>query len=94
MAFAALKESTLVLVDAVKNPEMQSEIALHIQTKFGLKVEKILLRPSGQEFYAQIHVELDRNMNLEKANELMAKVRESVMAEFETEDTVIIPKPV
>jgi hypothetical protein len=33
-------------------------------------------------------------MNLEKANELMAKVRESVMAEFETEDTVIIPKPV
>lgn len=94
MAFTALKESTLVLVDAVKNPEMQSEIALHIQTRFGLKVEKILLRPSGQEFYAQIHVELDRNMNLEKANELMAKIRESVMKEFETEDTVIIPKPV
>lgn len=94
MAFAALKESALVLVDAVKNPEMQAEIARHIQVKFGLRVEKILLRPSGQEFYAQIHVELDRNMNLEKANELMTKIRESIMSEFQTEDTVIIPKPV
>jgi divalent metal cation (Fe/Co/Zn/Cd) transporter len=83
-----------VLVDAVKNPEMQAEMAQHIQSKFGLKVEKILLRPSGQEFFAQVHVELDRNMSLEKANELMARIRESVMQEFQTEDTVVIPKPV
>ncbi len=94
MAFTALKESALVLVDAVKNPELQTEIALYIQSKFSLKVEKILLRPSGQEFYAQVHVELDRNMSLEKANELMAKIRESIMTEFQTEDTVVIPKPV
>lgn len=94
MAFTALKESALVLVDAVKNPEMQAEMVQHIQSKFGLKVEKILLRPSGQEFFAQVHIELDRNMSLEKANELMARIRESVMQEFQTEDTVVIPKPV
>jgi cation diffusion facilitator family transporter len=94
MAFTALKESALVLVDAVKNPEMQAEMTLHIEKKFNVRVEKILLRPAGQEFYAQVHVELDRNMSLDKANELMSKIRASVMSEFDTEDTVIIPKPV
>jgi divalent metal cation (Fe/Co/Zn/Cd) transporter len=94
MAFAALKESALILVDAVRNPEMQAEITRFVETKFNVKVEKILLRPTGQEFYAQIHVELDKNMSLEKANQLMANIRSSVISEFETEDTVIIPRPV
>lgn len=94
MAFTALRESTLVLVDAVKNPELQAQMAAHIETRFHVKVEKILLRPSGQEFYAQVHVELDKNMSLEQANEVLAKIRASLIEEFDTEDSVVIPRPV
>ncbi len=94
MAFTALKESALVLIDAVKNPEMQAEMTRYIEAKFNVKVEKILLRPTGQEFYAQIHVELNKNMSLNDANDIMAKIRLSVISKFETEDTVVIPKPV
>jgi len=94
MAYTALKESTLVLVDAVKNPELQERIANHIQTKFNVKVEKILLRPVGREFSAQVHVELDRNMTLEKAHEMLTMIRKSVLEDFKAEDAVIIPKPV
>jgi ferrous-iron efflux pump FieF len=94
MAFTALKESALVLIDAVKNPEMQAEMTRYIEAKFNVKVEKILLRPAGQEFYAQIHVELNKNMSLNDANDIMAKIRLSVISKFETEDTVVIPKPV
>lgn len=94
MAFSALKESALVLVDAVKNPELQAQMAEHIQSKYNVKVEKILLRPVGQDFFAQIHIELDRNMTLDQANELITKIRESLIKEFQTEDAVVVPKPV
>jgi cation diffusion facilitator family transporter len=94
MAFSALKESALVLVDAVRNPELQAQMAEHIQSKYNVKVEKVLLRPVGQDFFAQIHIELDRNMTLDQANELIAKIRESLIKEFQTEDPVVIPKPV
>jgi ferrous-iron efflux pump FieF len=94
MAFTALKESTLVLIDAVKNPELQEQIARFIVAKYNLRVEKILLRPVGQDFYAQIHVELGKDMTLEQANDAMAKIRESLIQEFQLEDPVIVAKPV
>lgn len=94
MAFSALKESALVLVDAVRNPELQAQMAEHIQSRYNVKVEKILLRPIGQDFFAQVHIELDRNMTLDQADELMAKIRESLIKEFQTEDAVVVPKPV
>jgi cation diffusion facilitator family transporter len=94
MAATAFKESTLVLIDAVKNPELQDEMTRYIESNFNVKVEKILLRPLGQDFSAQVHVELDRNLSLEKVHEILTRIRSSVMSEFKTEDAVVIPKPV
>jgi cation diffusion facilitator family transporter len=94
MASTALKESALVLVDAVKNPELQDRMTRYIEANFKVKVEKVLLRPAGSDFYAQVHVELDKAMSLEKANDILASIRASVIKEFETEDAVVIPKPV
>jgi cation diffusion facilitator family transporter len=94
MASTALKESALVLVDAVKNPELQSRMVRHIESGFRLRVEKVLLRPAGSDFYAQVHVELDKNMSLEQANRVLASIRSSLLKEFEMEDVVVIPKPV
>jgi divalent metal cation (Fe/Co/Zn/Cd) transporter len=83
MAYTAFKESTLVLIDGVKNPKLQQEIAMHIENKFNVRVEKILLRPLGRDFSAQVHIELDRNMTLDK-----------LIEDFKVEDPVVIPKPV
>lgn len=94
MAYTAFKESTLVLIDAVRNPELQQTIANHLKAKFDVKVEKILLRPIGRNFSAQVHVELDRTMTLEKANEILTLIRKSVLEDFKAEDAIIIPKPV
>ena len=93
MAYTAFKESTLVLVDAVRNPELQQQITNHIENKFNVRVEKILLRPVGREFSAQVHVELDRNMTLDRAHEILTKIRKSLLEDFNAEDAVIIPKP-
>lgn len=94
MAYTAFKESTLVLVDAVRNPELQQQIANHLENKFNVRIEKILLRPVGREFSAQVHVELDRTMTLENAHEILSKIRKSVLEDFKADDAVIIPKPV
>jgi divalent metal cation (Fe/Co/Zn/Cd) transporter len=94
MAYTAFKESTLVLIDGVRNPELQQTITNHIQNKFNVRVEKILLRPVGREFSAQVHVQLDKNMTLDRAHETLTQIRQSVIDEFKTEDAIIIPKPV
>ncbi|HJS67996.1 MAG TPA: cation diffusion facilitator family transporter [Nitrososphaera sp.] len=94
MAYTAFRESTLVLIDGVKNPELQQEITLHIEKKFNVRVEKILLRPLGQNFSAQVHIELDRNMTLDKAHETLTSIRNSLIEDFKVEDSVVIPKPV
>lgn len=94
MASTALKESALVLVDAVKNPELQSRMVRHIESGFKVRVEKVLLRPAGPDFYAQVHVELDKAMSLEQANGILAGIRSSLIKEFEMEDVVVIPKPI
>lgn len=94
MAYTAFRESTLVLVDAVTNPELQQRMVSHIENKFGVRVEKILLRPLGREFSAQVHVELDRNMTLEKVHERLTLIRKSVLEDFKAEDAVIVPKPI
>jgi cation diffusion facilitator family transporter len=94
MAYTAFKESTLVLIDGVRNPELQQEITAHIEKKFNVRVEKILLRPLGRDFSAQVHIEFDRNMTLDKAHETMTSIRNSLIEDFKIEDPVVIPKPV
>lgn len=94
MAYTAFRESTLVLVDAVKNPEMQQEITEHIEKTFGVQVEDVLIRPLGTAFSAQVHVRLDKSMTLDKALDILERIRKSVEQEFKTEETVVIPSPV
>ena len=94
MAYTALRESTLVLVDAVRSPELQQRMTDHIEKKFNIRVEKILLRPVGRAFSAQVHVELDRSMSLDNAHQILTLIRKSVLEDFKAEDAIIIPKPV
>ena len=59
MAYTAFKESTLVLVDAVKNPQLENDIAKFVEQKFNVNVDDVLIRPLGNAFSAQLHVALD-----------------------------------
>lgn len=52
------------------------------------------IRPLGHAFSAHIHVALDHSMTLDNVRILLTKIRESVMKEFETEETIIIPRPI
>lgn len=93
MAYSAFKGSTLVLVDAVTNPKLQEEITMHVNKNFNIMVEQVRVRPLGNAFSAQVHVILENKMILDDVHALTKKIQESVENEFETEETVVIPRP-
>ena len=94
MAFTAFKESTLVLLDAVKNPEIEQEISKFVETKFDVNVDDVLIRPLGHALSAQVHVALDQNLSLKDAYEILTKINAAVAEKFGTEETTVIPRPV
>ena len=93
MAYQAFKESSLVLVDAVKNPEMEDRIARFVEQKFNVNVDDVLIRPLGHAFSAQLHVVLDQNLTLRQAHEILTKINVAVSEKFGTEETTVIPRP-
>lgn len=93
IAYTALKESTLVLVDAAANPSLREEIARYIQSEFQIKVEDVLIRPLGHTFHAQIHIELARDMTLDQLHNVKMKLENALAEEFKIE-AIVIPKPV
>jgi divalent metal cation (Fe/Co/Zn/Cd) transporter len=61
------------LVDAVKNPEMEDQIAGFVEEKFDVNVDDVLIRPLGHAFSAQLHVVLDQNLTLKEAHKTLNK---------------------
>ena len=94
MAYTAFKESTLVLVDAVKNPKLEHEISRFVEEKFNVNVDDVLIRPLGHAFSAQLHVALDQNLTLKDAHDILTKINAAVSERFGTEETTVIPRPV
>jgi len=90
MAYQAFKESTLVLVDAVKNPEMEGKIARFVEQKFDVNVDVVLIRPLGHAFSAQLHIVLDENLSLKEVHEILTKINSAVSETFGTEETTVI----
>jgi len=93
MAYTAIRESSLVLIDAVKNPDLHEDIKGHILKNFNVNVTDVLIRPLGHGFYAQIHVALDQKMTLDNVYEIVEKIKISVAEKFEIDEIVIEPAP-
>jgi cation diffusion facilitator family transporter len=94
MAYMAFKESTLVLLDAVKNPEIEQEISSFVEKTFDVNVDDVLIRPLGHALSAQVHVALDQNLSLKDAHDILTKINAAVAENFGTEETTVIPRPV
>jgi divalent metal cation (Fe/Co/Zn/Cd) transporter len=86
----------LVLVDAVKNPEMENDMSKFMEQKFNVDVDDVLIRrPLVHAFSAQVHVVLDQNLTLKEAYEILTKINAAVSERFATEEeTTVIPRPI
>ena len=92
MSYTAIRESTLVLLDAIKNPELQDRITRFVEEKFKITVDNVLLRPLGHTLSIQIHVLLDRTMTLDKVNDIVNSLQKGIAEKFDAEEIVIIPE--
>lgn len=93
MAYTAIRESALVLLDAIKNPELQDGITKFVEEKFNINVNDVLLRPMGHALSIQVHILLDRNMTLDKVDVIVNTMQKAIAEKFEAEEILIIPEP-
>jgi len=93
MAYTAIRESTLVLVDAVNNPQMTDDIRDLIFLRFKIKTREIFLRPIGSEFNAEIHIVFPNETRLDETNRIAKTISTVVKNEMALARVIIIPEP-
>lgn len=93
MSYTAIKESALVLVDAVHNPQMSDNIKTIIIEKFNIKTNDIFLRPVGHEFNAEIHIRLPNETRLDETSRLVKEISTIIKNELQLARVVIVPEP-
>lgn len=93
MAYTAIRESTLVLVDAVENPQMTDNIKNFIFSRFNLRTRDIFLRPVGREFNAEIHVMFPNDARLAETSKAIKIISTAVKSEMNLARVLIIPEP-
>jgi cation diffusion facilitator family transporter len=93
MAYTAIRESTLVLVDAVNNPHMMDDIRDLIFSRFKIKTREIFLRPNGSEFNAEIHIVFPNEARLDETSRIVKTISTVVKNEMALARVIIIPEP-
>jgi divalent metal cation (Fe/Co/Zn/Cd) transporter len=64
-----------------------------VEKEFSVEVNEVLVRPMGHALSIQVHIFLDRSMTLDKVNDIVNKMQNTVGKKFEAEETLIIPEP-
>ena len=81
VAYVAIRESSLILLDACESPEMVAALAGALKTVDGVKaVGSIKLRPSGPYMTGLISVFVDGRRTISEAEQLRRKILEIVSA--------------
>ncbi len=93
MAYTAIKESALVLVDAIQNPQMTENIKNIIDSKFKIKTGGIFLRPVGHEFNAEIHIILPNETRLDETSKLVNEISNVIKNDLQLARVIIVPEP-
>jgi len=96
VAYVAIKESSLILLDAYESPEMISELTLAIKTVEGVReVRSIKLRPTGPFVSGIIAVSVDESLTVARVEQLRRQVLDIVgtIVEPVGEITVVFRAP-
>ena len=84
VAYVAMRESSLILLDACESPEMVAALAGALKTVDGVKdVGSIRLRPSGPYMTGIISVFVDGDRTVSEAEQIRRKILEIVSAIIE-----------
>lgn len=90
VSYFVIKESSLILLDAVKNPEITDELTSFIKTRYKVHISNILLRPIGPYLHGELHILVEKNMTLEEFNDISESIEKEVKRVFPSIKKLII----
>lgn len=93
MAYVALKESTLVLIDAVDEPWLSDRIKRYIEKNHKVNVINVLIRPLGNSFAVEANIKLNPDITLTETTRIVEGIQSSIVKTFKTANTLVIPHP-
>ncbi|MDR4489482.1 MAG: cation diffusion facilitator family transporter [Candidatus Nitrosocosmicus sp.] len=91
MAYVALRESTLVLLDAINNPNLSTEIIKYVHEKFQLYSSNVRIRPLGHSIEAQVYVKIDPALTLGNTLQITEEIKKSISEKFSIKEVIVVP---
>ncbi len=90
VAFVAIKESSLVLVDAYHNPALVDEIRRIVESEAGVRVEDVLLRRAGPYVQSEIHIKVDGSMMVKQLDQTKVRIVNGVREKCEGISRILV----
>ncbi len=82
VSYVAVKESSLVLLDALKNPKLPEQIKAFVEKNHGVDVSTVLVRPMGPFLHGEINVVVEGTMTIEEFNTIAENVEKTIKKSF------------
>ena len=78
VSYVAIRETTLVLLDAYHSPQLVEEIRRIVESNDGVWVKDVLLRAAGPYVQSEIHIEADAAMTVGRLDEIKSSIETTV----------------
>lgn len=82
VSYVAIKESSLTLLDAVKNPKLIEQLKNFVEKKYRINVLNILLRPLGPYLHGEIQVLVEGDMTIDEFDDIADDIEKGVKKVF------------
>ncbi len=94
IAYVAIRESSLILLDIIKNPKLIEELKNFIEDNYNINVLDISLRQGGPYIYGEIQVQVKGDISIDDFNKIVNKIEKDVKKVFPLIKRLIItPEP-
>jgi divalent metal cation (Fe/Co/Zn/Cd) transporter len=90
ISYVAIRETSLVLLDAYHNPALVEDIRAIVEGEQGVKVRDILLRAAGPYVHAEIHIKVPASTTAAQLDALNSNIEYSVRQEFDGVQRVVV----
>ena len=82
VSYVAVRESSLILLDALRNPKLPEQIKAFVEKSHGVNVSTVLVRPMGPFLHGEINVRVEGTMTIDEFNDIAENVEETIKKKF------------
>jgi len=82
VSYVAIRESSLVLLDALHNPKLPDQIKTFVESQHGVNVSTVLVRPMGPFLHGEINVVVEGTMTIDEFHTIAENVEQTIKKSF------------